>query len=129
MKTKTSNRLARKEAVYHSLIRNHIFNDYCYDGDLNKIRKQINSYRGVLVKYLYCLRNSDNIHYRDQKKWKKRHGFYKCSDDNRSGFETYGYEDLESINLNLSYIADRFGGEFRIQWMLDLEEGIKQLEK
>ena len=46
----------------------------------------------------------------------------KVDNDKRSGEETYGYKDEESILSNLWYISDRWGASFRIRWMLDLIE-------
>lgn len=42
------------------------------------------------------------------------------STDHRSGQETYGYEDLESIQHNLSYISDRWVTCFRVRWLINL---------
>ena len=45
-------------------------------------------------------------------------------EDYRSGQETYGYEDQESIQNNLVYISDRWRCAFRLRWLLDgLSEG------
>lgn len=41
-------------------------------------------------------------------------------EDFRSGEETYGYKDLESIQGSLLYISDRWGGAFRVRWLIDL---------
>lgn len=41
-------------------------------------------------------------------------------DDTRSGEETYGYKDEESIRSNLAYICDRWRCAFRIKWLIDL---------
>jgi hypothetical protein len=41
-------------------------------------------------------------------------------DDWRSGEETYGYENQESIMGNLFHISDRWGCAFRLRWMIDL---------
>jgi len=126
MKRKTSNRLLRKERVYKEIIRKHIFNDYFYSGDLQSTLDSIEKYRGVLMGYLHCLYNYDNIHGRHFKKENKRNG-WNFTPDTRTGWETYGFDSIESIEGNLSYIADRFGSEFRIHWMLDIHDGINEL--
>lgn len=40
--------------------------------------------------------------------------------DYRSGSETYGYKDLESIQWSLLYISDRWNACFRVRWLIDL---------
>lgn len=36
-----------------------------------------------------------------------------------SGYESYGYQDQESIHLNMIYISDRWACAWRIRWLLD----------
>lgn len=46
-------------------------------------------------------------------------------DDFRTGDETYGYEDTESITTNLFYISDRWRAAFRLKWIIEgLERGV-----
>lgn len=45
--------------------------------------------------------------------------------DDRSGEETYGYQDDEDILINLQYVSDRYSAEFRLQWVLDLIDKYK----
>ena len=40
----------------------------------------------------------------------------------KSGFETYGYDNKQSIQHNMLYISDRFRCSFRLRWLID---GIK----
>lgn len=40
--------------------------------------------------------------------------------DFRSGDDTYGYSDLESIKYTLTYISDRWKVSFRVRWLIDL---------
>lgn len=42
--------------------------------------------------------------------------------DYRSGAETYGYENEESIQYTLLYISDRWRCAFRLKWLIDLVE-------
>jgi hypothetical protein len=42
--------------------------------------------------------------------------------DYRTGDETYGYDNEESISNNLMYISDRWNCSFRLRWLLDLKE-------
>ena len=41
-------------------------------------------------------------------------------EDWRSGYDTYGYNDLDSIKYQLGYISDRWNAAFRLRWLLDL---------
>ena len=41
-------------------------------------------------------------------------------EDYRSGADTYGYENLESIQGSLWYISDRWKVCFRVRWLIDL---------
>ncbi len=50
------------------------------------------------------------------------------SGDNRPGYQTYGYDDLESIKYNIGYISDRWNTRFRIRWLLDLIELVESKE-
>lgn len=40
--------------------------------------------------------------------------------DFRTGYETYGYKDMESIMDNICYINSKWNCAFRIRWILDL---------
>lgn len=51
-----------------------------------------------------------------KKRWKK---LAKEENDYRSGEETYGYSDEESIRNNMEYISDRWMAAFRIKWLID----------
>lgn len=42
--------------------------------------------------------------------------------DNRTGYETYGY-DKQTIRGSLFYISDRFNATFRLRWLKDGIEG------
>ena len=46
--------------------------------------------------------------------------FLPREEDYRSGADTYGYENLESIQGSLSYISDRWRACFRVRWLIDL---------
>ena len=56
---------------------------------------------------------------------KKLYSRYSISEDDfRSGEETYGYVDKESIENNIMYISDRWRCSFRLRWLIDgLESG------
>jgi ribosomal protein L19E len=49
--------------------------------------------------------------------------------DYRSGYETYGYETIEDIQLNLQYISDRFHAAFRLSWLVNVPEEVDKLIK
>jgi hypothetical protein len=54
----------------------------------------------------------------DEFRYEKEYKDFKA--DTRTGQETYGYEDEDSIKSNLWYISDRWNCAFRIKWLLDL---------
>lgn len=48
--------------------------------------------------------------------------------DLRSGYETYGYESLEDIKDILEYISDRFTVAFRLSWLLNVPDEVRNLK-
>lgn len=40
--------------------------------------------------------------------------------DYRSGHDTYGYSNIESITCTLFYISDRWGCGWRLRWLIEL---------
>jgi len=126
MRKQLAHKKKRDNAIYKNILRNHIFVDYGYTRGLEETCRRITLYSGVIKKYIENIRNSDEIDFRDQRKWNKRHGFLPIP-DYRKGAETYKYDSLERIEEDLSYISDRFAAEFRLQWMLELPDEIKKL--
>jgi hypothetical protein len=109
VKNKTKIRLEKKFKIWKHIIANKIFNDYCYDGDLEGIIEKIKKYRGVLVAMRnYELSTTDYPDYRITSKG-------------------YGYESIESINSTLDYIADRFIAEIRLIWLINLPEEYEKI--
>jgi len=54
-----------------------------------------------------------------RKVWKK---LAKQENDYRSGWETYGYD---TINTDMLYISDRWKAAFRLRWLIDgVESGM-----
>lgn len=39
--------------------------------------------------------------------------------DLRSGEESYGYANQESVGMNILYISDRWNCAFRLRWLID----------
>ena len=126
MKRSTYNRLQKKADCWYYIVANQIFNDFFYRKDLKDTLDRINKHLGVL-KALRDFSILESI--RLDNKWHKEYGFKKHGPDLRSGDETYGYKSLENIEGHLSYISDRFNCTFRLQWMIDLPQGIKKFEK
>lgn len=60
-------------------------------------------------KFLPLMREMKRVH----AKWAKKEG------DHRSGNETYGYSDRESIETDMFYISDRWRCAFRLRWLID----------
>lgn len=73
---------------------------HCYSLSLECIKKRIKKIEPHLLAVVESYRQMD--------------------DDYRCGSDTYGYETLDSIQGNLHYISDRWGGAFRIAWLLGL---------
>lgn len=125
MKKQLAKKWRDKTDIYHDIVRHHIFNNYSVR-PLPETIERIEKYRGVLENYIYSLRGYYTIHWRDSYKRDKKGG-YLFQPDFRRGWETYKYESIEKIQLDLSYMSDRFACEFRLQWLLDLPEGYKKL--
>jgi len=70
-------------------------------GSVDEIREALKPYYSVLVKM-----------YEEQ--------LIVLEEDYRSGKDTYGYENLESIQGSLFYISDRWKACFRVRWLIDL---------
>ena len=51
-----------------------------------------------------------------ERRWKI---WAKDEQDFRSGSETYGYGDSESVENNMRYISDRWRCAFRLKWIID----------
>lgn len=104
---KNSTKLLKKVHIWQRLIAYSIFNDFCYDGDLDTVCRKIALYTPIIEK----LRDW----YNDVEK------------DYRTGYETYGYGTIESIEGNLEYISDRFCAAFRLNWMLNIPKEVQRL--
>jgi hypothetical protein len=113
MKRKTRQNLKKKSKIWQSIVDKNIFIEYLYDGDLNAIVDRIHKFRGVIMK----LR---------EYRWleEKEYGYFP---DDRSGVDTYGYESLDDIDSNLTYISDRCHAAFRLTWLLELPERVALL--
>lgn len=135
MKIKTQYRLLKKAQAYKRIVAYRIFNDYCYDGDLDKICCQIRKYRGVLEALLNIVEQQEMgqiLPRRSRRAIKSRKWFKStCRDrlDPRKGDDTYGYKSIEDIELDLSYISDRFLAPFRLRWLLEVPEKVDQLKE
>lgn len=51
---------------------------------------------------------------------KMREDYMLSEDDYRSGWDTYGYDDINQIYERLEYISDRLFAAFRINWLIGL---------
>jgi hypothetical protein len=120
MKTKTWNRIRRKEKVWYRLIANHIFEDFLFKRRLDETVDRIKRYSSELKKYrAYLEEHQRNIF--------KRAGWNDYGPDLRSGDETYGYKSRKQVSERLDYISDRFGASFKITWMLELPDRLSSL--
>lgn len=134
MKIKTAIKLDKKFKINARIVSHKIFNEWYYDGDLDRACEQIKKYRGViraLIRFYdnNTLNNSPQRYTRcSHKKYKRKYGWTEYP-DTRKGDETYGYKSLDSINGNLSYISDRFGCSFRMRWLIEVPERVEQLKR
>lgn len=123
MKNKTWVRLEKKAyCSWRNIIANHIFVDYLNKRSLEDVCKRIVTHRNVIIKLRQALRESLKRVYKDYKTT------YKFEPDLRTGEETYGYSSIESIQLNLDYIADRFTAESKLTWLLEVPEKVAALK-
>ena len=99
----------------HRRITNVLWNRFIVQKRLNKMSfdQIINELKSIEkeLKRAYVLRVKDEYRFAKE---------YSSEPDLRTGFETYGYRNLESIKGNLEYISDRWDCTFRIRWILDL---------
>ncbi len=84
--------------------------DFNYEKFLKKLEAVEPELRYILN---YFKREIQN----DYRKDIRKSNSYACTTDDRRGWETYGFDNIES---NMSYISDRWSCEFRIQWILDV---------
>jgi hypothetical protein len=116
MKRKTKSRLQRKFGTSHEIHTKQIdkimWVDFITHKNLeNYSFEDIKDKLNIIKYHIGALHNV----YRNES---ARNGFT----DNRGGYETYGYKNLESIKSNLSYISDKYKCTFRLRWILDLLE-------
>jgi hypothetical protein len=116
MKRKTLYRLKNKSKIWKKILNDSIFIDCSYRGDLNETCRRIEKFTGVLKK----LRDYTIL----------EDFFDGISPDLRFGEDTYGYNDLDSIESTLEYISDRTSGvTFRLNWLIGLPEKVYTLNK
>lgn len=109
MKHTTLNRLDKKVTIWTILIANNLFTDYAYKGDLNRTCEKITLYTPIIEKLIEWYNDSPYPDY-------------------RTGYETYGYESIKSIEANLNYISDRFCVAFRLNWLLNVPKEVQRLQ-
>lgn len=68
---------------------------------------------GTTDKFVPLLREMDRV----WRKWASE------EEDYRTGEETYGYSNRDSVENNMGYISDRWRCAFRLKWLID---GIKE---
>jgi uncharacterized protein (DUF2164 family) len=127
MKRSTAKRLQKRAKIWRELIANQVFNEYYYNRGLEETCRRIKLYRGVIQKYLNWIRVCYYIDFPNAKKEERKYKLSPHLPDYRKGDETYGYGSIESIENSLKYISDRFGAEFRLQWLLEVPERIEKL--
>lgn len=88
----------KADARYH-IIAQSLFKDFGYDGNLEAFLIRLQKYKGVV----------------------KRQAEFSNRREKWNSTPMYGYASIESINNNLSYIADRFNCAGRLYWLLGLD--------
>jgi hypothetical protein len=111
MRRKQLARLEKRVKIWNSLIERAVFRDFLEEGELNldKICHNIEKHWGVI--------NKAKDYYQ------KKEGDY------RHGYHTYGYRSLESIEIHLEYISDRFAVGFRLAWLLNVPLEVTKLRR
>lgn len=104
MKRKTLLRECKKANARWHLMNKVFSNFYSIEG------KTVQDAKNILEPHFYVL-FAQYKHFIETDLWEH---------DLRSGAETYGYQNDESIMYNLQYISDRWNCAFRIRWVLDL---------
>ena len=104
MKQNTRIRMDRAARVRCALIANKIFDDYSYNYNFEQFLERLEKYKGVVNAQINYLNST--------------------YPDNRSGLDTYGYNDKIRIQGNLEYISDRFNAVFRLRWMAGILENV-----
>ena len=85
-----------------------VFN-YCNEIDLDDACKNIKRYKSSIQRLKsYCI---------------------SYEKDQRTGYETYGYKSIKSIESNLVYISDRFVCAFRLSWLVNVDDEVQKLMK
>ena len=93
---------------YWNLVFKEVFNNCHMNGrDIKVTCSKIRKYRKYIQKMKSYYQRSQN--------------------DYRSGYETYGYDSIKSIDNNLEYISDRFRAGFRLAWLVDVPEEVDRL--
>ena len=94
---------------YRNIISREIFNHWNRNGiDFETTVSKIKKYRKYIQKLKSYHQMSEN--------------------DYMNGYDTYGYESLESIGSNLEYISDRFCVAFRLSWLVNVPEEVNKLK-
>ena len=116
-------RREKKNSYLYKFLNKHIFAKYhggtddTGDSDIKNLIRNLIKYRRE-VQALHDL--GVNYYFNPRYHSRKELQLYDNEPDTRSGYETYGYDDLESIKTDLDYISDRFNATFRLRWILDL---------
>lgn len=117
--------------VYQQIIEKHIFDDLQVREDLDETVRRIEFYRHELEAYaksMILLINDFSDRRRFYWMTNKDKRLVKWAPDLRTGYESFGYESIESIRNTLLCISDRFEALYIINWMLGIPTEYKKLK-
>jgi hypothetical protein len=117
MKRSTKNRIKKKTKTWIALVYSKVFKNYLEGGrfNLDEICEGIEQCSGVLR----CLCRATKQVYGH---------LYVKGYEIANPYDTYGYESLESIELDLKYMSDRFADPKKLLWLLYVPSEVTRLK-
>lgn len=117
MKRSTKNRIKKKRKIWIALVYSKVFKNYLEGGrfNLDEICEGIEQCSGVLR----CLCRAEKQVYGH---------LYVKGYEIANPYDTYGYESLESIELDLQYMSDRFADPKKLLWLLYVPSEVTRLK-
>lgn len=117
MKRSTKNRIKKKYKIWIALVYSKVFKNYLEGGrfNLDKICEGIEQCSGLLR----CLCGATKQVYGH---------LYVKGYEIANPYDTYGYESLESVELDLKYMSDRFSDPKKLLWLLYVPSEVARLK-
>jgi hypothetical protein len=117
MKRSTKKRIKEKIKIWYSLVYSKVFKNYLENGEFNldEICRGIIEVSSVIR----CLCREE------KKKLRISYVGYEIPNP----YESYGYESLEKIELDLRYMSDRFHDPKKLLWLLYVPSEVARLKR